>query len=238
MTPAVTIDDSPDFSPHSNRAQNGSTSHRTLLLSPPSLSSHPEVLNKLFDSYDRSQTDVQMLDRLALGLVSLPASTYDVILLLTDADGTRTEGQKLMDRNIMAQIVAAMKTGGRLRSQDGTFGRAKGLEKTEAILAGLIIDDSGEGGMTKPDDSGMVQTVPLKRTKRAANANGPLAQNGQAADQNGHTATSAPPHGVGFVDFSDDFEEPTGDDCDLVDEDDLVTEEDLKGIVQRKTLAE
>jgi hypothetical protein len=43
---------------------------------------------------------------------------------------------------------------------------------------------------------------------------------------------------VGFVDFGDDFDIPiiTGEDDELIDEDDLLTEEDMtRGIVQRRS---
>jgi hypothetical protein len=46
------------------------------------------------------------------------------------------------------------------------------------------------------------------------------------------------PAGVGFVDFSDDLDDPiiTGEDDDLIDEDDLITEEDMaRPVIQRKS---
>ena len=45
-----------------------------------------------------------------------------------------------------------------------------------------------------------------------------------------------PPAGVGFVDFSDDFDVPDDDDDDdeLIDEDELMTEEDLKRPIQQR----
>jgi hypothetical protein len=45
------------------------------------------------------------------------------------------------------------------------------------------------------------------------------------------------PVGVGFVDFSDDLDDPiiTGEDDDLIDEDDLITEEDMaRPVIQRE----
>ncbi|KAF2420576.1 DUF689-domain-containing protein [Tothia fuscella] len=234
MSPSFTLDDTSDF--------NMSSSPRTLLLSPPSLSSHPEALNKIQAAHDRSTTDIQMLDRLALGLVSLPPATYDVILLLTDADGSRNELQKLVDRNIMGKLYEALKVGGKLRSQDGVLGSVDGNEKTEAILAGLILVGSAAGGGFGKPDTGVAQAVPLRFGRKKAAANGGVA----ATSTNGSTTTAqetvplngkrksvaleAPvqPAGVGFVDFGDDLDAIiTGEDDDLIDEDDLITEDDL-----------
>ncbi|ORY03956.1 Anamorsin [Clohesyomyces aquaticus] len=208
---------------------------RTLLLAPPSISGHPEVLDKVYEIHDRAHADLQMLDRLAAGLVKLPASTYDVVLLLTDADGTTRESHKLLGRDVMTKVVSALKSGGLLKSQDGTFGSAPGAEKTEAILAGLV---EGQGGMIKPEEEVQSVAMPLKFGKKEANgvangvngtsnANGTVMLNGKRKEP--EPAAPAKPFGVGFVDFSDDLDDPiiTGEDDDLIDEDDLITEEDL-----------
>src|SRR5437762_4457142 len=101
MAPAVVLDATSDFTQQSTSAL------RTLLLSPPSISSHPEVLSAVVTNYDRSVTDLQMLDRLSLGLVTLPEATFDLVLILTDADGSRTESLKLLTRDIFAKITRA-----------------------------------------------------------------------------------------------------------------------------------
>ncbi|GME49527.1 Anamorsin [Neofusicoccum parvum] len=230
MAPSVTLDLSSDFAPvaaHPTKTA-AAAAPRTLLVAPPSVAAHPELLNRLFESHDRTVTDLQMLDRLAVGLAALPASTYDVILLLTDADGTRVESQKLLGRDLMSKLVEALRPGGRFRSEDGRFG-TDGAEKTEAILAGLVNQDGD--GMVKPDNT-VEQAVPLrfgkKKTAAAENGAVPLPLNGKRK-----SVSQEPPKpaGVGFVDFSDDFGEPvvTGeddDDDDLIDEDDLLTEQD------------
>jgi hypothetical protein len=223
---------------------------RTLLLAPPSISSHPAVLDKVYAIHDRTSTDLQMLDRIAAGLVQLPASTYDVVLLLTDADGTTRESHKLLGRDIMTKVVGSLRSGGVLKSQDGVFGGKESPEKTEAILAGLI---EGIEGMMKPEEVESV-SIPLKfgRKKAAANGaptpntNGTNGTNGTVSVEsqlniNGKRKSPEPskPLGVGFVDFSDDLDDPiiTGEDDDLIDEDDLITEEDRLGaIIQRKSL--
>jgi hypothetical protein len=209
---------------------------RTLLLAPPSISAHPEVLDKVYEIHDRSSADLQMLDRLAAGLVQLPSSTYDVVLLLTDADGTTRESHTLLGRNVMTKVVEALKAGGHLKSQDGVFGASSGAEKTEAILAGLV---EGIDGMMKPEDAGSV-SIPLKLRKKTNGVNGTTnGANAVSLNANGKRNEPEPvkPVGVGFVDFSDDFDDPiiTGEDDDLIDEDDLLTEEDMaRPVVQRK----
>jgi hypothetical protein len=236
MAPSFTIDEMSDvdFSVSQHMTKPASTL-RALLLSPPSLSAHPEALNRIVEAHDRAQTDIQMLDRLALGIISLPSATYDVILLLTDADGTRTESQKLVDRNIMGKLFEALKIGGKLKSQDGTLGKVDGPEKTEAILAGLLID--GSEGLKKPDTGGS-QAVPLRFGKKKTINGAPAANN--TVPLNGKRKSNsfepAQPTGVGFVDFSDDLDAiVTGEDDDLINEDDLITEEDMaRPIIQRE----
>lgn len=227
MAPSFTIDETPDFGASSPVA---SSAQRTLLLAPPSISAHPELLEQLAAAHDRSHTDIQMLDRLAHGLVALPRETYDIVLLLTDADGARTESRHIVDRNIMLKLVGALKAGGRLKSQDGMLGTVDGPEKTEAILAGLIVDGGADGGLVKPNTS-VSQAVPLRLGKKST-ANGVHATNGTTTT-NGKRKDIEPelsqPVGVGFVDFGDDFDVPiiTGEDDELINEDDLLTEEDL-----------
>ncbi|PSN64057.1 DUF689-domain-containing protein [Corynespora cassiicola Philippines] len=229
---------------------------RTLLLAPPSISAHPEVLDSVYQIHDRSSADLQMLDRLAAGFVQLPASTYDVVLLLTDADGTTRESHKLLGRDVMTKVADALKSGGLLKSQDGVFGSPQSTEKTEAILAGLI---DGIDGMMKPETTESV-SIPLKFGRKKANgvANGVNGANGTNGTNgvngvngtngvNGHAETNgtvplsingkrkspepSKPNGVGFVDFSDDLDMPiiTGedDDDDIIDENEFITDQDL-----------
>lgn len=220
-------------------------SSRTLLLAPPSLSSHQERLNEAFTPHDRSTTDFQMLDRLALGLITLPDSTYDLILLLTDADGTRQESQKFLTRNVLSFLFQALKGGGKLRSQDGVYGMSEGAERTEAILAGLAVEEGM--GFVKPDygAEGTV-SLPLSLRKRkeppAGNAktNGTSATNGAGVSLNGHSQGHsngvAAPAGVGLVESLKDVDGDSSDD-ELIDEDELLGEEDMRGPVKiRKCL--
>lgn len=249
MAPSFTIDNSSDFAmPDYAPAQPTS---RTLLIAPPSISSHPEALNNIFEAHDRNATDIQMLDRLAMGLVALPPATYDVVLLLSDVDGSRTESTNLLDRNAMSKLVDALKAGGRFRSQDGQFASAPGSEQTEAILAGLV-NDGGEG-MIKPNNTAP-QTVKLSFGKKKANAAAVPANAVEAANTNAVPLNDlkrksmgdgpVAPAGVGFVDFSDDFGAGYDDEYDddepyipsneelmngdTIDPDTLLTEEDRK----------
>ncbi|KAH8786177.1 Fe-S cluster assembly protein dre2 [Hyaloscypha finlandica] len=238
MAPSVIIDNDSDFTPMhaSTKAPPSPSRPRTLLLAPPSISSHEENLRNVLASHDRSATDLQMLDRLSAGLVTLPDSTYNLILILTDADGTRTESSQLLGRDVLGRIAQALKAGGKLQAQDGTFGQGVAApERQEGILAGLIVDGSG---MAKPD-YGVSDTVPLRLRRKEKNgvvssAGPPVATAAVQLNGKRKSVDMAPsePVGVGFVDFSDDFGDPmiTGedDDDDLIDEDTLLTEEDLK----------
>jgi hypothetical protein len=216
------------------------SSHRTLLLSPPSLSSHQEKLNNVLEMHDRSATDMQMLDRLALGLVSLPEATYDAIIVLLDADETRTESQKLLNRDVIALLVKALKVGGHIRSQDGQFGKIEGPEKTEAILAGLTLE---ENGFTKPENTAEL-SVPLNfsRKKNIAQAdgglNGATSTNGDSVSPpiNGKRKSTEISNGVPLgVGFDDGSANPDDSDDELIDEDTLLDEEDLKRNVKVPT---
>jgi anamorsin len=247
MTPSVTLELASDFKPPSKPQP--ATTGRTLLLSPPSLSSHPEVLASVLGSYDRNVTDIQMLDRLSLGLVSLPESTYATILLLSDPDGTRIESSRLLGRSVLGKLVRALKPGGGLKSQDGTYATDDvGEERREAILAGLVA--RGTDGMAKPDYSA-TEAVPLRINKKK---NIPLASTSASST----SGLDAPPHAlngkrkngafkpvgpadVGFVGFGNDLGESTisiDDDDELIDEDTLLDEEDMaRPIVQRKFIS-
>ena len=238
MAPAATIDNASGLQPLATKVQ--FTMPRTLLVAPPSLSSHEEKLNEILEAHDRAATDIQMLDRLCFGLVSLPEATYDVILLLTDANGSRRESQGLLNRNILAQLVRALKASGTLRSQDGSFGMVDGQERNEAILAGLRYE--ADHGFVKPD-YGTQASVPLTFTKKkgvvqaAGGLNGDTSKpmssllNGKRKSQE---ISGSIPAGVGFVDFSDDLDPPRSDDSDdeIIDEDTLLSDEDLNRSVK------
>ena len=251
MSPSIiTIDNTPDFDFDVNPAptKNGNftnfaNSQRTLLLAPPSVAAQGTAA---LPNFDRATTDLQMLDRLSAGLVTLPAATYDLILLLTDADGARhAEATGLLSREVFASLVPAMKPSALLKTQDNTFGAA---ETREAVLAGLV---EKNGNFEKVEEEEVV--IPLRFGKKK---NGNTVQgNGAGQNGNGTVHGSAgtidvagepntldmvspavkPVAGVGF-DFGDDLDDYSDED-DLIDEDDLMTEEDLNRPIQMRTFS-
>lgn len=191
-----------------------------------------------------------MLDRLSLSLVSLPESTYDVILILLDSDSTRTESKSLLARDVLLRIVKALKPGGRLQSQDGEFAPQDSEERREAIFAGLVID---ENGLTKPSHDA-TQPVPLRFGKKkseggTAAVTYPIGTGAVSLNLNGKRKNGPPdstqPAGVGFVDFGDDFDltvdevdndNDDDDDDELIDENTLLDDDDLsRPIIQCKS---
>lgn len=237
MSPSILIDNTSDFGnsvqPHVSR---------TLLLSPPSLSAHPEKLNEVAAAHDRNHTDIQMLDRLSLSLVRLPENTYDLILILTDADNSRTESKKLLSQDVLGKIVKSLKAGGRLHSQDGKFAVDDQEERAEAIFAGLVVEGKE---MIRPNHTAS-ESIPLRFGKKksdgggvattTAAGTGAVSLNLNGKRKNGPTEATKPA-GVGFIDFSDDLDAPLEEDSDdeLIDENTLLDEEDLnRPVVQRK----
>jgi len=208
---------------------------RILLLAPPDISAHPESLDRIAAAHDRDSTDIHMIDRLALGLAPLPTNAYDLVLLLTEANGSLRQTRRYLGRGVLARIVRSLRPGGLLQSQDGSYADLE-TERTNAILAGLI----------KNNGPGMMK--PLHPSSEAVQL--PQRTNAQPATVHSLPSSDAPlkrksvsngPLGVGFVDFSDDLDDPviTGedeDDDDLIDEDTLLTEEDMaRPIIPRES---
>ncbi|KAL9476487.1 hypothetical protein ACSS6W_006328 [Trichoderma asperelloides] len=210
------IDTSDDFSFAAPVA--ATEKKRTLLLAPPSLASHPTALTNVLSQHDRSTTDLQMIDRLSAGLVNLPSATYDLVLVLADASSSLNEVFPLLTRNILGPIAESLKPKGRLQSQNGSELAQNAALAKEAVLAGLV---ASNGGFDKPDYGDNEGVVSLKlgsKKKKLAVAAAPT----QTLD-----VKPVVPAGVGFVDFSDDLDADYDDD-DLIDEDTLMTEDDLK----------
>ncbi|EAS31742.3 Fe-S cluster assembly protein DRE2 [Coccidioides immitis RS] len=211
---------------------------RMLLLSPPSLAARPERLNTILSSHSRYATDLQMLDRVAAGLVSLPQSTYDIVMLLTDVDGLGTGSTSAMGRGVIQSVVRALRPGGKFKRENGTFTSTECPDNTELMLAGLVFDDTG--GLLKPD-FGPENIVPLKLGKRkpvhSVSSNGTGTSGPHVNMQlstgsmlKGQTTTIK---GVGFVDFTDDPSLSEADiysgqtDDELIDEETLLDGEDM-----------
>lgn len=220
MAPAtLMIDPSDDFVMPVSKSV--SPPKRTLLLAPPTLASHSSALSSVLADYDRSVTDLQMLDRLSAGLVKLPPSTYDLVLILADASSMLGESLALMDRAVLGPVAEALKPNGRLQSQDGNSLEESTLSK-EAVLAGLV---ASRGGFEKPDYGDNEGAVTLKFGLKKKNQPAPLADGSVPLNLKKKKPVEAKPvvpAGVGFIDLSDDL-----DDDDLIDEDTLMTEEDL-----------
>ncbi|CCT68521.1 probable Fe-S cluster assembly protein DRE2 [Fusarium fujikuroi] len=222
MAPAtLMIDPSDDFVMPVTKSVQSSPPKRTLLLAPPSLASNSDALTSVLADYDRSFTDLQMLDRLSLGLVTLPPSTYDLVLVLSDASSMLGESLALMNRTVLGPLAESLKPSGRLQSQDGNSLEESTLSK-EAVLAGLI---SSRGGFEKPDYGENDGAITLKFGKKKSQP-GPLADGSVPLNLKRKPTEAKPkpavPAGVGFIDLEDDLE-----DDDLIDEDTLMTEADL-----------
>lgn len=210
----ITLDLTSDFSPTSRPPP---PQQRTLLLAPPSLAASATRLPSLFTSgaFSRATTDLHMLDRLAAGLVTLPPSTYDLVLVLAGDDATPQ-----LDRALWALIVPAVKPGGKVSAEDGRLSKDSVgtlAEAREGVLAGMV---AGEDGFVKPEGWGEEEeAVPivfgLRGNKKKENVAPPPVQAPQ------------PPKGVGFIDFSDDLDLDADDD-DLIDEETLLTDADLR----------
>ncbi|KUI72874.1 Fe-S cluster assembly protein dre2 [Cytospora mali] len=247
MSPSiVTIDNTPDFdfavdpaptTKNGNFTANNFEQQRTLLLAPPSIAAQGTAA---LPDFDRTTTDLQMLDRLSAGLVNLPAATYDLVLLLTDSDGARhAEATGLLSREVFASLVPAMKPGALLKTQDNKFGAA---EAREAVLAGLV--EKNGGGFEKVEEEEVV--VPLRFGKKknteqngngvAHSSAGPAVDKvtinvaGKPEDLDMIPPPVKPVAGVGF-DFGDDLDDDDDDD-DLIDEDELMTEADMNRPIQ------
>ncbi|KAJ3960817.1 electron carrier [Colletotrichum tropicale] len=129
-----------------------------------------------------------MLDRLSARLVALPESAYDLVLVLTDADGSRVESTRLLsDRVVLSAVAEALKPAARLRAQDGGNLANDPAVAREAVLAGLV---AVGGAFEKPDYDEAPVTLSFGKKKTAANGNGAVSLNGGAVSLNGGGAVS------------------------------------------------
>ena len=190
-------------------------SSRTLLLAPPSIATQEDKLRAVFSSFPRTSTDLQMLDRLSAGVVTLPSNTYDLILILTDSDGSRrSEALQLLTRDVYTALVPAMKAGAKLETQDKALDASEAME---AVLAGLVQNSTG---FEKPNYE-QATAVPLKFGLKKKNKTTPKAP------------AVAPPMGIqsnatGFsLNGMNGTNHDRDDDDELINEDSLLDGEDL-----------
>lgn len=152
MAPAiVTLDNTPDF----DMAPPLKSTTRTLLLAPPTLASDETLLKKALGPHDRTTSDLHMLDRLSAGLVSLPPSTYDLVLLLAGADA---ETAALLNRNVLGSVHDALRPGGRIEGDV-----LSSVGEKEFVLAGLV---AGGNGFLRPDYGETAVPLKLRRKKK------------------------------------------------------------------------
>ncbi|KAI8945243.1 cytokine-induced anti-apoptosis inhibitor 1, Fe-S biogenesis-domain-containing protein [Xylaria longipes] len=191
------------------------TVQRTLLLAPPSIASHEAALRDVYTTFDRATSDLTMLDRLSSGLVALPTSTYDLVVVLTGATGAwRGEATQILTRRVYDAVAGSMKPGAVLRAQDGPS-----LPEAEAILAGLV--SKVDGTFVKEEEEAPV----LLRLGGKKKANG-TTTNGHNSNGNGSIPIAKAKPVISLLpdDDLDGFDE---DDDELIDEDTLLTEEDI-----------
>lgn len=194
----------------------------TLLLAPASLAAAPAAMAKILEAHPRHTADLQMADRVAAGLVSIPEGAYTEVLLLSGIEG---KGRATVeDRGAMSLVAEGLAPGGILRTQDGSAFIVE--EEKEAVLAGLVAisssstdaDGNRKAIFKKPDfgaDGGIVKlSFGKKGSKNGTKQNGavevPLAK-------------PVIPAGVGF---SDDLSILDGDD-DMDEDEELVDENEL-----------
>ncbi|KAK6535192.1 electron carrier [Orbilia ellipsospora] len=234
MAPLATIDFSSDFAPAA--PSDLKSVSRTLLLCPPAVASKPEILQTALSTHPRSSTDVQMLDRIALGLVNLPAETYATVILLSDPSSASSPLD--IDKSVLQKITTSMTPGSRWIAENNQALRQ--VNRLDIVLAGLVVDETdGSLSFSKPD-YGKAAVVPLRLGKRkekaiteteSSSTNGTVTGAAVAPEK----AKAAKEYKVGYVDLGDDLDPDFGedDDDDLIDEDTLLDDSDLSMPVQQ-----
>lgn len=181
---------------------------RTLILAPPSIATQEDKLRAVFTTFDRQSTDLQMLDRLSAGVVTLPTDTYDIVLILTETDGSRrSEALQLLTRDVYTALVPSMKAGATLETEDKALGAADAME---AVLAGLVQTATG---FEKPNYE-QASAVPLKLGSKKSTTTT------AAAPSTGFPATGLTANGSSGTAEANDNDE-------LINEDSLLDEEDF-----------
>ncbi|KAK6517315.1 electron carrier [Arthrobotrys megalospora] len=227
------IDFSSDFDPIPTPTTTTTTkSPKTLLLCPPAVAAKPEVLQAALATHPRSSTDVQMLDRIALGLVNLPAETYATVILLSDPASSSYD----INTAVLQKVVASMKPGSKWSSESKEA--LKGIDRLQVVLAGLVVnEEDGTLSFSKPDYAKSA-AVPLrfgrKKDKPETTSTATTTTTVTAVPLNG--VEKKKEYKVGYVDLGDDLDADFGeedDDDDLIDENELLDDSDLAMPVQQ-----
>ena len=181
---------------------------------------------------------MQMLDRLSFSLVSLPDSSYDVVLLLADTSPRPPPLHHFLSKNVFHQLYQSLRPGGRIQLEGNTTKLSDGC-RTEAVLSGFIFS---EDDLLKPPEQA-TQSVPFRARKPSSpKATTKLAGTGAVTLNLNGKRMNGPPlpatNGVGFEDPTNDSSSlganGTISDDELIDEDTLLEEEDMqRPIVQR-----
>ncbi|EPS44015.1 hypothetical protein H072_1983 [Dactylellina haptotyla CBS 200.50] len=235
--PPAAIDFSSDFAPAVGSPSKSPA--KTLLLCPPAVAANPEVLQAALATHPRSSTDVQMLDRITMGLVNLPADTYATVILLSDPSSTKS--QLDIDTKALQKVTASMAPGSRWIAQNDEA--LKHINRLNVVLAGLVVSEEAEGAIsfTKPD-YGKAAAVPLRLGKRKNKTSEDIVTPGDTIQISSNESASAGEkakgikvYNVGYVDLGDDLDADFGedDDDDLIDENTLLGDSDLAMPVQQ-----
>ncbi|KAK6338293.1 electron carrier [Orbilia blumenaviensis] len=255
------IDFSSDFDPipPPTTTHPSKSSPKTLLLCPPAVASKPEVLQAALATHPRSSTDVQMLDRIALGLVNLPAETYATVILLSDPAPSNASTAYDIDTALLQKVVASMSPGSRWTAEGKDA--LKGVDRLQVVLAGLVVSEVDGGVSFSKPDYAKSAAVPLRFGRKKKDETVPL-KSATTVSINGNSSAAAAPtstttattttaaavplngvktekkkeYKVGFVDLGDDLDADFGeeeDDDDLIDENDLLDDSDLAMPVQQ-----
>ena len=132
-------------------ATTSSGTYRTLLLASPLVATREDVIKQLFMTHGQSSTDLQMLDRMNDGLITLPEAAYDLVVVVKDSHDSPTA----LTRRVFAVLLPAMKIGCKLQSH-GSIPLDES-ETREAVLIGLV---RGEGESLQKTEAQDV--VPLR----------------------------------------------------------------------------
>jgi len=171
-----------------------------------------------------------MLDRLSTpDVVSLPSEHYSRAVILSDP---LSSTPVTVPPAVLEKVFSALVKGGRLESEDVSWGREGGRERVDVLVSGFMVEEEeGKRRFVKPKEGGgkTIVAIPLRRKEsaQAATATAAAMTTGPVLESTSGTAkadkpSAGQPSGVGFIDFSDDFGSGFDDGEELIDEDALL----------------